>query len=663
MGKHNPSEQLGEARPPRPTFTSPRKKTFTHDNTFAGSSVGVSPGTRRLHHQHSDFDFDAYDHKYSINKNFPGTSNGPHIKGVHSYIFSDNKKDYTHDNYGSFLSNKHPGKRFSDFDDLDDLDFSLGKRSGSYGLKSGKLPSAYESKVSAQNTLYQSELPRASRSPYDVYTSPLTRSSPVPSSPVLPRRSAPVGSSPSFVRRSPSPVRRTQVPSSYTSYRKSPSPATSAYTSPIRRTTVPSSYSSYRKSPSPSPAPVTPSASLHRSRRSESPAVSTSTIYRSSTPSISVPPTPSVSRRASPSPVNRSFVSQVSATPPPQRRASIAHPSPSSQTRASFAYPSTQRRQSFCYPEGTQLRRSPVVSLSSAAPTPTPTPTPPGPQPLRASTALRRHSIAVTSFSPVRRRVPQSAGTTTTSTETFTKHAPVYARRFPERYTLITSTLKPVYREVETDIDIPIESEIIEVPSVPRYLGRRHSLDTGLAKMDTLGTMDLYSEQAIRTTRSMSRPPRPRPMHPPISRPEYIERPPLYDVDLYWVTRQQLLEEPDFTSKFRPLRNRLHRIGHPSLQPEPSQIMVSPVSRAGEIPHFTSDFEPYDPLYRTRRVRPGGPLYIHSVGEDPRTLTHSELEPLRKDGVVCVMVGYHLLDFNTKGFYVTNATRMLFMQK
>ena len=640
MGKHNPSEQLGEARPPRPVFTLPRKKTFTHDNTFAGSSVGVSHGTRRLHQQHSDFDFDAYDHRYNINKGFPGTSNGPHIKGVLSYIFSDNIKDYTHDNYGSFLNNKHPVKRFSDFDDLDDLDFSLGKRSGSYGLKSARLPSAYESKVSVQSTLYQSELPRISRSPYDVYTSPLTRGSPVPSSPVLPRRSAPVGSLSSFVRRSPSPVRRTQVPSSCTSYRKSPSPATSAYTSPIRRTAVSSSYSSYRRSPSPSPAPVTPSACLHRSRRSESPAVSTSTVFRSSTQSYSVPPSPSVSRRASPSPVKGSFVSQVSVTPQPQRRASIAHPSPTSQTRASFAYPSTQRRQSFCYPEGTQLRSS-VVSPSSAPPTPTP----PAQQPLRASTALRRHSIAVTSSSPVRRRVPQLYGTTTTttSTETFTKHGPVFARRFPELYNLITSTLKPVYREVETDIDIPIESEIIEVPSVSRYLGRRHSLDAGLAKMDTFGTMDLYSERTIRSTRSMSRPPRPRPMHPPISRQEYIERPPLYDVDLYWVTRQQLLEEPDFTSKFRPLRNRLHRIGYPSLPPKPSQIMVSPVSRAGEIPHFTSDFDPYDPVYRTRRVRPGGPLYIHSVGEDPRTLTHSELEPLRKDGVVCVMVGYHLL--------------------
>ena len=271
------------------------------------------------------------------------------------------------------------------------------------------------------------------------------------------------------------------------------------------------------------------------------------------------------------------------------------------------------------------------------------------------------------------RRVQQTVGTTKSSTETFTEHAPVFSRRFPDRYTLVTTTLRPVHSDLETDIPIEPEFDDLDVPAVPRYLGRRHSLDAGVARMDLdtlgLGTMDLSrAVTTSRTIRSMSRPPRPRPMHPPVTRPEYIERraEPRYDVDLYWITRQQLLEEPDITSKFQPLKHRLHQIGAGALHPIPSKVLVSPVSRAGDIPHFTSDFEPYeppyrarnvepygpystrniepyDPLYRTRRVRAGGPLYIHSVGEDPRTLSHSELEPMRKDGVVCVMVGYQLL--------------------
>ena len=335
MARDNPPEQAGGARPPRPTFTNPRKKTFTHDNTFAGSGVGVSSGGRRKQH----FDFDECDHKYSINKDFPGTSNGPHIKGVHSYIFSDNKKDYDiHDNYGSFLHNKFPVRSSKNYDDLDDLDFGLGKAYSTQGLRSrsgsgSRYPSTYES------PLYKSCTSAVSRTPLDISTSSYRRSSPVPSSPVPPRRSTLVGSSPSFARRSPSPVRRTQVPSSYSSYRRSPSPSP---------TPVPPSASLYRRSPS----PASSSPTIYRSSttglasvyRSSTPTSS----YRSSTPSASYSTAP---RRASPSPVRRSFPYHVSASPapPPQRRASFAHPSPSPQRRASFAHqsPTPQRRASF----------------------------------------------------------------------------------------------------------------------------------------------------------------------------------------------------------------------------------------------------------------------------------------------------------------------------
>ena len=612
-----------------------RRKTFKHDNTFAPASaysVGASPRISRKHQQ-----FDDYEHKYTINKNFPGTSDGPHIKGVHSYIFSDNnKKDYIHDNYGSFLSYKSAGKKsFLDYDDYNDLDFDLGlsKPRGGYNSRS----SGYESKVSSMNLVYESPLPKTPISATSISASSAGRNYAVPpSEPTLPRRSAPVSSSPSYyIRKSPSPVRRTTQVSS-------------------------TSHTVYR-----SQSPVTPSSSLHR--RSPSP-VLTSGLYR---------------RSPSPSPVRRSFVSHVSAAQIPQRRASFSY---TPVRRNSFAYaspsPTPHRR---AYPAGTSLKRSPgglVSTFSSlAAKILSPSiPVPPPPPPIRASTANRRHSIDATSASTTPfRRVPHlvaprsTAATTIKNTETFTKHAPVYARRFPDRHTLVTTTLRPVYREVETSV--PIEFEETEPSLTPRrfipgYWQRRHSLDAGLARMESLGALDVYRERDVVTTRkafrSLSRPPTPQrrtaplaplvpleppvppmpmprygPIHPPITRPDYVEKEPLYDVDMYWITRQELLEQPDMTLKFATLKNRLRQIGSHTA---PHKVLMSPVSRPGEIPHFTSDFVPYEPLYKASpKVRPGGPLYVHSVGEDPRLLSQSELEPYHKDGVVCVMVGYQFI--------------------
>ena len=531
-----PSGPGRAARPPRPVFLQ-TKKAFKHDNTFAPSglfSVGPSPRTTRRKQHLSDYDLDEYDHKYTINKSSPATSNGPHIKAVHSYIFSD-KKEYINDCTKSYL----------DRDEFDDHDYGFSK-GYSDGIGSTRGPSAYESKVSTRSTVYQSHIPPISRTPLDITTSSIRRNSPVPSSPNLLRR-PPVPASQSLIRRSPSPI-RSQV---------SPSPLL------------------YRRSPS----PVSPSSV---NRRSPSPVSSSLSLTRRTSPSP-VPPSTTLIRRVSPSPVKRSFVSLASTSPTPVRRTSVV--SSSSSPVRSHHYPT--------------------------------------------SAPFRRHSVATSPSLPPASRIPHPVSTTTG-----TFHAPVYSRRFPDRYALVKSALRPVYSD-----DFYTEESTI-APFIPRYLGRRHSLDSGLARMgvDSLGTMDVYRKHAVTTTR----PPRPRPMHPAITRPVPVlskeKTSPLFDVDLYYITRQQLLEQPDITSKFQPLKNRLRQIGAEPLHHEAPKMFASPVSRPGEIPHFTSDYIPYEPMYGCPKVRPGGPLYIHSVGEDPRILDHSELEPYKKDGVVCVMV-------------------------
>ncbi len=594
----------------RATFSKSRK-TLKHDNTFApkgfttvtsgvGNANFRSPRTARR--QFTDFDTDTEDFNYKYSANTTENGPGPHIKGVHSYIFSDGIKrpNYNIDpEVSAYLSHKPPplsavSKILSDFEDFEDSGLGSARRRRPPSGSSGG--SAFQSRVSAKSSVYQHGSSAAAPSLFSV--GPLVSDSP------LHRRRASiavVGGS---------------------------SSSTPAGLPP-------------RRAP-----PLIPPASLSFARRR-----SPSPVYQSQVDSSYHSQTPSLrSRPISPSPIRRSFASPHLATAPPghisRRRASVISYSPVAPVHAPRAY---------------------------AVP-----PQPPPPPPSYHSVVtpeLRRHSVAVSSASriarssaitpgstyvPPVRRVPQPVPVSRPAVvpsggEIVTSHGPVHSRRFPERYALVKTTLRPVLsepeaREREPDTDLSI------VPYLPRYLGRRHSLDAGMTRVgvDTSRALDIYKGREVATTTTSrekrlvsSKAFRPRPIHPPITRPVAVDskRGPLYDVDLYYITRQQLIDQPDITSKFQPLKNRLQQIGGVHLLPGARALQAEP----GEIPHFTPDYIPYEPAYRAPRLRPGGPLYIRSVGEDPREVSRSELEPHQQDGVVAVMVGHHTL-FHVREF-------------
>ncbi len=627
--RHAAGNNRNRAPPAFATAFTKSRKSFKHDNTFAPTAGGsVSAGQFRssrsptvTRKKFTDFDrSDSYDYQYSSSRETRTTDNGPspHIKGVHTYIFSPGgvKRDYgriaddyvtTRRDYGKvvsdFLTTGKPvavGRNFADF-------AGSGLDLGGVGVGQG--PSAYEARVSAKSAVYQG----AGVTPGTPGS--VRRSTPTGGhTPSLPGRRPPVR------YRSPSPVWEPPPPTRVPLRRRSPPPVNRTQ---IRPELVAQSYAS-------------------------------------------APPPPQF-RPVSPSPVRKSFSTRLAEAQAQYgghgshlpRRYSVTSEVSSSTYRNPWVFSKTPRRHSASVTSsrprtgslGLYTSRTPAAGIyTEIIDTEVP------------KVSKRKH------YTPTVRRVPQSSTSTIDIQDTYVQHAPVYAKRFPtERYTLVKSPLRPVRRTVPDTEDVDWDI----VPYLPRYLGRRHSLDAGVSRMgvDMRGAVEVYRETTVSKPLGAALPPtgplaatttttiskKRRPLHPPITRPASVEKTsPLYDVDLYYITRQQLIDQPDVTSKFQPLKTRLQQIGTRGPtggmwvdsgegRPPPPYGLL-PGARAlslpgpGEIPYYPA---------RAVRRRPGGPLYIHSVGED--ATGQSELEPRNKDGVVCVMVRslcfrLHLLD-------------------
>ncbi len=188
----------------------------------------------------------------------------------------------------------------------------------------------------------------------------------------------------------------------------------------------------------------------------------------------------------------------------------------------------------------------------------------------------------------------------------------------------------------------------IHPPGGPRQLARRGSLDSHMTRIDmglSGGELDLYRGPSTvkRYTPPVTRPPTGRSVMLSTA-PQ--DGQPLYDVDMYWVGKQDLMDEHAITRKFAPIRNRISELspggalaayggGSQNIVPNAKEYILGR-ENPGVIPRFSHDMVPYG-ISPAQRSRPGGPILIQAEGQNPALV--SDLEPRRKDGVVCVMVG------------------------